>query len=107
MIDVVFDEVSVLWAEHLGLTFPDDLKWLEADGESVVLLDGDMAGCVRSYLDGTLDGEKRAILDDCSRVLRELLPKLRCGEGRRYAARLVRMADLILSDSPLPQSSET
>lgn len=103
----VFDEVSVLWAEHLGLTFPDDLKWLEVDGQPVALLDTYMAGCVSSYLGGVLDAEKRVILDDCSRVLRELLPKLRRGEGRGYTARLVRMADLILSDSPSPQSSET
>ncbi|GAA4621007.1 hypothetical protein GCM10023196_007190 [Actinoallomurus vinaceus] len=106
MNDTVFDEVSVLWAEHLGLTFPDDLKWLEVDGEPVGLLDSDMAGCVSSYLGGALDAEKRVILGDCSRVLQKLLPKLRRGEGRRYAERLARMADLILSDSP-PQLSET
>lgn len=107
MKEAVFDEVSVLWAEHLGLTFPDDLKGLEADGEPVALLDTYMAGCVSGYLSGELDAEKRAILDDCRRVLQELLPELPHGDGRGYAVRLVQMADLILSDSPLLQPRET
>ncbi|MCO5967990.1 hypothetical protein [Actinoallomurus soli] len=107
MNEAVFDEVSGLWAEHLGLTFPDDLKGLEADGEPVALLDTYMAGCVSGYLGGELDAEKRVILDDCNRVLQKLLPTLPHGDGREYAARLVRMADLILSDSPSPQSSGT
>lgn len=35
MSKAVVDEVTVLWAEHLGPTFPDDLKGLEGDGEPV------------------------------------------------------------------------
>ncbi|SEG30512.1 hypothetical protein SAMN04489712_104311 [Thermomonospora echinospora] len=94
------DEVSVLWAEHLGLAFPDDLKGVEIHGEPVALLDAYTAGCVTGYVGGRLSDHQRLVLDDCARALRDLLPRLRHGEGHGYVARLVRMADLILSDSP-------
>lgn len=89
-------------AEHRGLTFPDGLTWVEVRGDPIVALDAFMAGCVSSYLGGDQTGDRRIILDEGARALRDLLPELR-GEARAYASRLVRMADLILSD-PFPKA---
>ncbi|MBL7510476.1 hypothetical protein [Frankia nepalensis] len=93
----VLDEVTTLWAEHRGLTFPDSLRWLEApNGDAVPLLDTFMAGCVATYIAnrGALDAEQRGILRDCAHDLRSLRRRPR-GDGARYLARLLRMADLI------------
>jgi hypothetical protein len=90
-----YDEVSILRAEHIGLAFPDDLRFLDApSGGSVAALDASMAGCVMAYLDGVLDPERRSILQECADDLRDVLPRL-SGEGAGYAGRLVRMAALI------------
>lgn len=95
------DEVAVLWAEHLGLTYPDDLKGLDVNEKPVVLLDAYLAGCISSYLAGQrgeLDTWRLEVAADCADDLRQLLPRLRGPEGRSYVARLIRAADLILDN---------
>ncbi|MBB6397990.1 hypothetical protein BKA00_004904 [Actinomadura coerulea] len=93
---MVGGEVSALWAEHLELTFPDALRWLDApSGESVAALDACVAGCISAYLrGGTLDSERRSALNGLLSDLRGVLPRL-SGEGAEYVARLLRMAELV------------
>jgi hypothetical protein len=91
----VFDEVSVLWAEHLGQPFP-------GMGEAFadfVLADAYMAGIVTSYVGsqrGDIDAEQRRILSSCARDLRRVLRRVRGREARHFVARSVAIADLIL-----------
>jgi hypothetical protein len=46
----IFNQVSVLWAEHRGQFCPDDLRDFEINGQPVMLLDLYMAGCLTSYV---------------------------------------------------------
>ncbi|MBB4939014.1 hypothetical protein FHR32_003319 [Streptosporangium album] len=98
----LFDEVSVLFAEQRGLTYPDDLISVEIYGHSMLLIDSDMAGCVTSYVGhkrGVLDADQLRIVRECARDLGALVPRLRRREGRTYAARWLRIAELIMGDS--------
>jgi hypothetical protein len=96
----IFDEVSVLWAEHLGLPYPDDLRGVDIYDQPVAYLDVCMAGLLTSYVGsqrGVLDDGRLRTVGECVRDLRALLPYLRGREGRRYVARLVRIGDLVIS----------
>jgi hypothetical protein len=90
------DEVSILWAEHSKLTFPDALRWLDApSGESVAALDFYASGCIAEYQrEGVLDLGRRRVLRDCADDLKGVLPSLRA-EGGDYVIRLIRIAELI------------
>ncbi|GLW99457.1 hypothetical protein Misp02_35440 [Microtetraspora sp. NBRC 16547] len=91
------------WAEHMGLPFPDDLRGVEVYDQPVAYLDFCMAGPLTSYVGsqrGVLKANQFRIVRESARDLRALLPRLRRREGRTYVARLVRIADLILSDAP-------
>ncbi|MEV5711643.1 hypothetical protein [Actinoallomurus sp. NPDC052274] len=92
----VFDEVAVLWAEHLGTPWPDDLSWVDDRGGDLAEIDGAMAGCISGYVKGrgVLAEARSLILHDCARDLRSILPRLH-GEGAAYVRRLIRMAELI------------
>ncbi|GIH76268.1 hypothetical protein [Planobispora longispora] len=104
----VFDEVSVLWAEHMGLTFPDGLRGVEIHGEPVAYLDFCMAGPLTSYVGsrrGVLDPDQLQTVRECARDLRALLPRVHRRENRAYVARLLRIADLIIGDATDQESS--
>jgi hypothetical protein len=90
----IFNEVTVLWTEHLGAPWPDDLYWVD-DGD-VVGIDAAMAGCISVFVErrSGLDERRFHILQDRARDLRAILPRLR-GEGTVYVRRLIRMAELI------------
>lgn len=100
---VVLDEVSVLWAEHLGQPFPgmgDDVF------SDFVLADAYMAGIVTSYVGsqrGVLTQEQRRILSTCARDLRWVLRRVRGREARAFVARSVRITDLILGRATLEE----
>ncbi len=101
----VFDEVSVLWAEHLGLPFPDDLRGVEIYGQPVAYLEYCLAGPLTSYVGsqrGVLEADQLRIVRACARDLRALLPRLRGEERRTFVARLIRIADLVLTPPRLP-----
>ena len=95
----IYNEVAVLWAEHLGVPWPDDLYWVDDRDGDVVEIDGAMAGCISGYVKGRseMDEERFRILQDCARDLRRILPRLR-SEGAVYVRRLIRMAELIDHD---------
>jgi hypothetical protein len=92
----IFNEVAVLWAEHVGATWPDDLYRVEDRDGDVVEIDGAMAGCVSVYVKsrGALDDDRFRALQVCARDLRRILPRLR-GESAAYVRRLIKMAELI------------
>ncbi|WP_214409911.1 hypothetical protein [Sphaerisporangium fuscum] len=97
----------MLFAEQRGLTYPEDLITVEIHGYPMLLIDGDMAGCVTGYVGharGVLDADQLRIVRQCARDLRALVPRLRRREGRSYAARWLRIAELIMSDAPVSSS---
>ncbi|GAA2655684.1 hypothetical protein GCM10010412_025180 [Nonomuraea recticatena] len=96
----VFNEVSVLWAEHLGQPFPG----MGDVFPDFVLADAYMAGIVTSYVGsqrGVLTEEQRRMLSSCARDLRWVLRRVRGREARAFVARSVRIADLILGRATL------
>ncbi|GAA4484571.1 hypothetical protein GCM10023191_007890 [Actinoallomurus oryzae] len=95
----IFDEVAVLWAEHLGAPWPDDLYWVDDRDGNMPEIDGAMAGCVSDYVKsrGAVDEERCRVLQEGARALRRMLPRLR-GEAAVYVRRLIRMAELIDHD---------
>ncbi|MEV4058975.1 hypothetical protein [Nonomuraea dietziae] len=98
----VFNEVSVLWAEHLGQSFPG----MGDAFPDFVLADAYMAGIVTSYVGsqrGVLTQEQRRILSSCARDLRLVLRRVRGREARAFVARSVRIADLILGRATLEE----
>jgi hypothetical protein len=96
MNEAVLDEVTVLWAEHLGASWPDELYRVDDRDCDVVEIDGAMAGCISAYVQdrGALDAKRSRILRTCTRDLQKILPHLR-GEGAQHVRRLLRMAELI------------
>ena len=95
----IFDEVTVLWAEHRGAPWPDDLYRVDDRDGDVAEIDGAMAGCILDYVKsrGAMDEERFRLLHDGARDLRRILPRLR-GEGAVYVRRLIRMVELIKHD---------
>jgi hypothetical protein len=95
----IFDEVAVLWAEHLGAPWPDDLYWVDDRNGDMAEIDGAMAGRVSNYVKGpgAVNEERSRVLQDGARDLRRILPRLR-DEGAVYVRRLIRMAELIDHD---------
>ncbi|MFI0370446.1 hypothetical protein ACH35V_21485 [Actinomadura sp. 1N219] len=91
-----FNEIAVLWAEHVEAPWPDDLYSAGGPGKDVAEIDGAMAGCISTYLQihGVLDTDRSRILRSSSSDLEEILPRLQ-GEAAAYVRRLIRMADLI------------
>ncbi|MEU7893514.1 hypothetical protein AB0B45_11685 [Nonomuraea sp. NPDC049152] len=91
----VFDEVSVLWAQHVGQPYPSMAEVFP----DFVLADSYMAGIVTSYVGsqrGAIDAEQRRILSSCARDLRWVSKRVRGCEARAYVARSVRITDQIL-----------
>ncbi|GIH69101.1 hypothetical protein Mth01_13540 [Sphaerimonospora thailandensis] len=92
----------MLFAEQRSLPYPDDLITVEIYGRPMLLIDNNLAGCVTSYVGhkrGVLDADQLRIVRECVRDLRALVPRLRQREGRIYAARWLRIAELIISDA--------
>ncbi|RKS79591.1 hypothetical protein BZB76_1066 [Actinomadura pelletieri DSM 43383] len=96
MNEAVLIEVTVLWAEHLGAPWPEELYRVDDRDGDVVEIDGAMAGCISTYVQdrGVLDAKRSRILQACARDLQKILPHLH-GEGAQYIRRLIRMAELI------------
>ncbi|WUI00155.1 hypothetical protein OHR68_42910 [Spirillospora sp. NBC_00431] len=92
-----FDEIAALWAEHVKAPWPDDLYSAGDPGKDVAELDGAIAGCISTYIQGhgVLDTNRSRILRSASNDLEEILPRVQ-GEAAAYVRRLIRMAGLIL-----------
>ncbi|WP_258017468.1 MULTISPECIES: hypothetical protein [Streptomyces] len=102
------DLLSRLWEEHMRAPFPPHLRGREIDGEDLVLLDADIAGCVSSSLSGSLDERRRRILLMCLAALEKVLPSIDDEGGAiGYYERLREMAALAVElGTPTPGSGE-
>ncbi|GAA2274794.1 hypothetical protein GCM10010430_71000 [Kitasatospora cystarginea] len=89
------DLLSRLWEEHMHAPFPPHIRGREIDGEDMVLLDADIAGCVSSSLSGPLDEKRRRILLACLAAVERVLPSIDDEGGAiEYYERLRDMAAL-------------
>jgi hypothetical protein len=65
------DLLPQLWEEHMKAEFPAHLRGREVEGEDLVLLDAEVAGCVSSSLSSVLDERRRGTLLKCVDVLEQ------------------------------------
>ncbi|MGW7097035.1 hypothetical protein [Streptomyces sp. NPDC054874] len=68
--------LSRMWEEHMHAPFPPHMRGREIEGEDMVLLDADIAGCVVSSLSGPLDEKRRKILLACLAAVEKVLPSI-------------------------------
>ncbi|WP_033443263.1 hypothetical protein [Saccharothrix sp. NRRL B-16314] len=91
------DLLPLLWEEHLRTPFPPHLRGRDIDGEDMVVLDSDIAGCVTSALSQHLDERRDRILVRCLGAVEKVLPLI--GDDERaseYFERLREMAGLVV-----------
>ncbi|MEV7941796.1 MULTISPECIES: hypothetical protein [unclassified Kitasatospora] len=89
------DLLSRLWEEHIRARFPAHLRGQDIEGQDMVLLDADTAGCVSSSLSGPLDEKRRSILLGCLGALEKVVPSIGDEGGAiEYYERLREMAAL-------------
>ncbi|MGX5210311.1 hypothetical protein ACWKT3_16740 [Streptomyces violaceus] len=89
-----------LWQEHRDAEFPANLRGVEFEGIDMVLLDADTAGCAYTWINngGTLDPQRRRILQTCVEDLDWAIPQISDPSGHRYYQRLRQLA-LLISDA--------
>ncbi|MFE9427721.1 hypothetical protein ACFYNO_32685 [Kitasatospora sp. NPDC006697] len=88
------DLLSRLWEEHMRAPFPPHIRGREIEGEDMVLLDADIAGCVSSSLSGPLDEKRRRTLLSCLAAVEKVLPSVDEDGAVEYYRRLREMAAL-------------
>jgi hypothetical protein len=91
------DRLLLLWEEHVRAPFPPRFRGRDIDGEDMVVLDSDIAGCVSSALSGHLDERRHLILVRCLVAVEKVLPLI--GDDERafeYHERLREMAGLVV-----------
>ena len=89
--------IQELWNQHRLARFPQDLRGAERDGEDLVLLDADIAGCIQTLLANgeRLDDQRAAILEACYQKVASIELSLE-GEQRVYFGRLRQMVQDVL-----------
>ncbi|MEW2418396.1 hypothetical protein AB0953_32590 [Streptomyces sp. NPDC046866] len=75
------ERLSRMWEEHLRAPFPPHMRGREIEGEDMVLLDADIAGCVVSSLSGPLDEKRRKILLVCLAAVEKALRSIDDDDG--------------------------
>ncbi|WP_424210601.1 hypothetical protein ACN20G_00055 [Streptomyces sp. BI20] len=88
------ERLSRMWEEHVRAPFPPHMRGLEIDGENMVLLDADIAGCVVSTLSGPLEDKRREVLLLCLAAVEKVLPSIDDDGAFDYYAHLRNMATL-------------
>ncbi|OWA01803.1 hypothetical protein B9W64_33085 [Streptomyces sp. CS159] len=88
---------ALLWQEHRDAEFPADLRGVEVEDIDMVLLDADTAGCASAWItnDGTLDPQRRRILQTCVENLGRVVPQISDPSGHQYYQRLQQLALLV------------
>lgn len=87
--------LSRLWEEHMRAPFPPHMRRREVEGEDMVLLDAEIAGCVSSSLSGPLDERRHKILLGRLAAVEKVLPLIDDeGDAIEYYERLREMAAL-------------
>jgi hypothetical protein len=89
--------VARFWGEHVRSDFPARLRGEEVAGVDMVMLDGDIAGCVSTWLASAscLDERRWEILARCMTDLDRVLDQL-AGDEEHYYRRLQQMTGLVL-----------
>ena len=88
------DLLPQLWVEHMRAEFPAHLRGRDLEGEDLVLLDADVAGCVSSSLSSVVDERCHGVLLKCIAALEKVLPSIGDEDGTKYYERLHEMAVL-------------
>ncbi|KOG73034.1 hypothetical protein ADK47_16185 [Streptomyces rimosus subsp. rimosus] len=89
------NRLSRLWEEHMRVPFPPHMRRREIEGEDMVLLDADIAGCVSSSLSGPLDERHHEGLLRCLAAVEKVLPLIEDeGNAIEYYERLREMTAL-------------
>ncbi|MDU0301970.1 hypothetical protein [Streptomyces sp. PAL114] len=90
---------ALLWQEHRDAEFPANLRGVEVEDIDMVLLDADTAGFASSWINngGTLDSQRRRVLQARVADLERVIPQISDPSGQRYYQRLHRLALLISS----------
>ena len=69
-----------LYEQHKKLRFPDELAAAEMEGETLLLLDSNAAGCIHGFFSGNkgpaLDINRARILEHCLASLTRICPQL-------------------------------
>ena len=94
------DELQTLWKAHLAAGFPR-LSVAQVNAIDLAELDGAVAGCVSTFLDGNgqLDSQRVEVLERCRRDL--LLVTLNFHRAdREYFLRLYTMTCMVLDRLP-------
>ena len=94
------ESISRLWQEHVSAPFPNGLAGREVEGEDLVMLEADIAGCIVTFLGGNrapaLDPKRLEILNECATSLSRICPKLPV-EHRAYFDRLRAMSEDVVN----------
>ena len=82
-----FASIKQLWKEHMSRPFPQGLADDKVDGECLVMLEDNAAGCIATFLGGSrapaLDATRLRILSECAASLSRICPQL-SDEHRLY-----------------------
>ncbi|MFD0355230.1 hypothetical protein ACFVHW_16050 [Streptomyces sp. NPDC127110] len=92
MTDAQSELLSRMWDEHMKTPFPQAMYGPVIEGEDMVLLDTETAGCVFSTLDGRLDDRLHGILLLCLAAVEKVLPHIEDEEAASYYRHLRDMA---------------
>ena len=93
-------KIVELWNIHLTSKFPHGYGGKNIDGIELALLDGDVAGCILSFIEnnGRLDLWRTAILGICYRDLTIVMTSQLSGEAQEFFSRLETLSNLVLKD---------
>ena len=93
------NKILELWDIHRTSKFPGGYSGETIDDIELVLLDGDVAGCVSTFIknNGQLDLWRTAILGLCYRDLTVVTNQL-SGEAKEFFSRLETLSSLVLKD---------
>ncbi|TQM84427.1 hypothetical protein FHX81_6872 [Saccharothrix saharensis] len=94
------DLLALRRQEHERAPFPPHLRGRDVDGQDMVMLDADIAGCVHAFLTGRFDERHRRVLLRLLPTVERILPALDDeGDAFRYYDRLREMAVVVLRES--------
>ncbi|MFE3560284.1 hypothetical protein ACFXKW_36345 [Streptomyces sp. NPDC059193] len=68
--------LSQMWEKYMQAPFPPTMGRRVIEGEDMLLLDTETAGCLVSTLSGRLDERLHAILLDCLEAIEKVLPHI-------------------------------
>ncbi|MFF7258678.1 hypothetical protein ACFZCL_00070 [Streptomyces sp. NPDC008159] len=88
------ERLARLWEEHMSAPFPAGWRGTDIAGLDLVLVDADVAGLVRTELDGGIDDADVATLWARAAVLDKIVPLIDEEYCAAYFARLRAMARL-------------